>query len=158
MAAQPFDTIQKSLLANDLTTVLQLYDQILVEEFSPLGKFIPFKSSRSPSGDVPPEAGTQPPQLAEDFHACDFCGADIFQSYFQCTGNSAKKSGEKGFLVCPGCYVEGRTCTCQAMEQMQCQSFDVLFAARWDALEVLKGLGSSSKSFRGSGSLQEQAR
>lgn len=155
MAAQPFDSIQKTAITRGLTSVLRLYDQILVEEFSLLAE--PPKNSRSHSRGALPESGTRSSQLADDC-VCDFCGADIFQNYFQCTGVSAKRAGEKGFIVCPGCYIEGRTCACEGMEQMQCQHFDVLFKARWDALQVLKDIGSSLSSFEGSQSVQEQKR
>jgi len=95
------------------------------------------------------------PQLADEIHTCDFCGADIFQNYFKCLG---KKQGEEDFIVCPGCYVEGRTCACQNMERRERQSFDVLLIARWDALQALTGVGYSLKSFKGTLSLQEQRR
>ena len=93
------------------------------------------------------------PQLADEIHTCDFCGADIFQNYFQCLG---EKQGEEDFIVCPGCYVEGRTCACQKMEERERQSFDVLLNARWDAIQALTGVGYSLKSFEGTLSLQEQ--
>ncbi|KAI0721127.1 hypothetical protein C8T65DRAFT_786041 [Cerioporus squamosus] len=43
--------------------------------------------------------------------ACDFCGADIFQSFFECQrcrGEDEEKAhiGD-GLLICPACYVEG---------------------------------------------------
>jgi len=92
-------------------------------------------------------------QLADEIQTCDFCGADIFQNYFKCLG---QKQGEEDFIVCPGCYVEGRTCACQSMERRERQSFDILLNARWDALQALTDVGYSLKSFEGTLSLQEQ--
>jgi len=42
------------------------------------------------------------------------------------------------------------------MEERERQSFDVLFNARWDAIQALTGVGYSLKSFEGTLSLQEQ--
>ncbi|KAI0831274.1 hypothetical protein BC628DRAFT_746277 [Trametes gibbosa] len=74
--------------------------------------------------------------------ACDFCGADIFQSFFECktcqtcTDGSALSPGD-GLLICPACYVEGRLCECGEMEPVQCRSFDTLLSDRNEAARVL---------------------
>ncbi len=87
--------------------------------------------------------------------SCDFCGADIFQSFFECQylcasrydhhdGNEGDRitfSGDpflgNGVLLCPTCYVEGRTCTCGKMKAVQCRPFDTLVLARNEAVEVV---------------------
>ncbi|RPD80033.1 hypothetical protein L226DRAFT_454024 [Lentinus tigrinus ALCF2SS1-7] len=73
--------------------------------------------------------------------ACDFCGADIFQSFFECRQCRADGAVElqigDGLLVCPACYVEGRTCSCDEMEPRQCRPFDVLLHDRNEAASVL---------------------
>ena len=71
--------------------------------------------------------------------ACDFCGADIFQSFFECRlcGNKDKeKELGDGILICPSCYVEGRTCRCRSMDAVQCRSFDILLEARNNAAAI----------------------
>ncbi|KAF9454665.1 hypothetical protein P691DRAFT_656001 [Macrolepiota fuliginosa MF-IS2] len=161
-AAQEVTSIQKSVLTNTLGTILRLYDHILIEEYSPYGESLISntdsgrRGSSSRTRDITPSSDTESIQLAEDFHACDFCGADIFQSYFQCIGKASSRDGVEGYIVCPGCYVEGRTCACQEMAQMQRQSFDVLLAARWEALEVLKDTGHSMRPFKGFESPRDQ--
>lgn len=139
-------------MAKRLTTVLRLYDRILLEEYSPYGDSLVFSKTGSKIQDEG-ESSTQCADLADDFQTCDFCGADIFQSYFQCSGNSAS---EAGFTICPGCYAEGRACACEEMDQKQRQKFSTLFAARWSAIKALKDTGNSVKSLRGSESLVEQ--
>ncbi|PSR76049.1 hypothetical protein PHLCEN_2v8711 [Hermanssonia centrifuga] len=87
--------------------------------------------------------------------SCDFCGADIFQSFFECQylcasrydhhdGNEGDRitfSGDpflgNGVLLCPTCYVEGRTCTCGKMKAVQCRPFDTLVLARNEAVDVV---------------------
>ncbi|OJT06140.1 hypothetical protein TRAPUB_3075 [Trametes pubescens] len=74
--------------------------------------------------------------------ACDFCGADIFQSFFECKecrtadDGSVPQPGD-GLLICPACYVEGRSCDCRQMEPMQTRSFDMLLSDRNDAARAI---------------------
>ncbi|CDO68310.1 hypothetical protein BN946_scf184799.g37 [Trametes cinnabarina] len=74
--------------------------------------------------------------------ACDFCGADLFQSFFECKhcrepGAGVQPEVGDGLLICPGCYVEGRSCVCGQLEPVQCRSFDTLLLERNAAAEVL---------------------
>ncbi|KAF5358337.1 hypothetical protein D9756_001403 [Leucocoprinus leucothites] len=151
LASQPFDTIQKSIVSRQLTSVLRLYDYILKEEYSSKGTSL--SGSREES-----EVSNPNLRLADEMQTCDFCGADIFQSYFQCLGESTSKPGEEGFIVCPGCYVEGRTCACREMRERERQSFEVLFNARWSAIQALTDAEQSIKTFKGTASLREQRR
>lgn len=88
-----------------------------------------------------PRDPTEKQQTGACNFACDFCGADIFQSFFECracaglTGQSTQPGD--GTLICPACYVEGRSCECDSMEPVQCRPLDVLIAARNRATEVL---------------------
>ncbi|TFY83697.1 hypothetical protein EWM64_g319 [Hericium alpestre] len=69
---------------------------------------------------------------------CDFCGSDIFASFFECltcAPDSGVRSGSDmsvhvgdGLHICPGCYAEGRTCRCESMQPMQCWPFKILVA------------------------------
>lgn len=156
LASKPFDTIQKSVVAQKLMTVLRLYDDILLGEYSRAGTTPRPPLGREDSKHHKPDSGQR---LADDMHTCDFCGADIFQSYFQCLGDkSALSPGEESFIICPGCYVEGRTCACQRMMAHERQSFDILLEARWKAIQALADAGFTTKSFKGTGSLHEQRR
>ncbi|KAI0780970.1 hypothetical protein BD413DRAFT_463733, partial [Trametes elegans] len=74
--------------------------------------------------------------------ACDFCGADIFQSFFECQSCRTPEEGTTpsigdGLLICPSCYVEGRACHCSDMEPRQCRPFEMLLSDRNDAAHVL---------------------
>ncbi|KAI0637005.1 hypothetical protein C8Q77DRAFT_1051081 [Trametes polyzona] len=76
--------------------------------------------------------------------ACDFCGADIFQSFFECERCVAphsdyEKTGD-GLHICPGCYVEGRICECEKMQPIQCRPFADLVSDRNDAAKVVSDL------------------
>ena len=78
--------------------------------------------------------------------ACDFCGADIFQSFFECTYCADDDDGVDltpgdGLLLCPGCYVEGRNCSCGGMQPLQVRPFDVLIADRNRAADALRKAG-----------------
>ncbi|KAI0082655.1 hypothetical protein K474DRAFT_1681082 [Panus rudis PR-1116 ss-1] len=79
---------------------------------------------------------------------CDFCGADIFQSFFECRDcaklddHETEEDWGSGVLICPGCYVEGRTCECGSMQAVQCRPFSQLLSARNAAAETLRSYSS----------------
>lgn len=70
---------------------------------------------------------------------CDFCGADIFQSFFECGTCNTEDGNEAagGILICTGCYVEGRTCLCGVMDPVQLRPFQSLLADRNHAARIL---------------------
>ncbi|KIM48921.1 hypothetical protein M413DRAFT_90130 [Hebeloma cylindrosporum] len=124
--------LQTSLLANkafdnnmtdlvkDIKILLTLYDSILVEEYEPGHK------------DMISRPTSRPPSIEEDICiCCDFCGCDIFQSFFECGPSS------EGCVICPGCYVEGRNCKCRnaRMQPMQYRDFQQLIDVRTDAVD-----------------------
>lgn len=79
---------------------------------------------------------------------CDFCGADIFQSFFECencfeTGSNSS-SPTPAYSICAGCYVEGRSCQCRVMQPRQCRGFAVLFSLYNDAAERLNQWASTT--------------
>ncbi|KAJ3557027.1 hypothetical protein NM688_g1700 [Phlebia brevispora] len=93
--------------------------------------------------------------------ACDFCGADIFHGFFECNDCVLERedgaTGDRpdnievspdalgnGLILCPGCYAEGRTCTCGVMHAAQCRPFAVLLDTRNKAADVLKSVSASS--------------
>ncbi|KAI0374859.1 hypothetical protein BV20DRAFT_397091 [Pilatotrama ljubarskyi] len=77
--------------------------------------------------------------------ACDFCGADIFQSFFECKQCRTPEPGVMpqvgdGLLLCAACYVEGRICECEEMEPVQCRPFEVLLSDRNLAAKAVSAL------------------
>lgn len=97
-----------------LTTLIRLLsflNEILIEEWSPDHQKLKHL----------------PADSAHELHSCDFCGADIFQSFFACSKCSDSDYGSE-FICCSGCYVEGRSCICgpASMEPYQRWRFDDL--------------------------------
>ena len=78
--------------------------------------------------------------------SCDFCGSDIFLGFFcckDCTLSAKDPSGVSGGLhICPGCYVEGRSCRCERlMDPVQCWPLRILYADYNRAVRALKSVG-----------------
>ena len=121
-----------------LRRLLSLYDDILNDERPP-PNFTDLRyncDSPKPS----PCNIDNPQDTEEDRIVCDFCGADIFQSFFECNHciveNGTAESGGS-CAICPRCYVDGRTCKCGDMVAMQCRQFQILEDVRTAAVEVL---------------------
>ncbi|KAG6888899.1 hypothetical protein C0992_007223 [Termitomyces sp. T32_za158] len=118
-----------------LTTesLLKLFDSVLVEE-SPI-----------PHRRIHCLQSVTTPTTAVDQLSCDFCGADVFQSFFECLScvngpqdsNSSKAKHGDGFVICAGCYIEGRSCKCGNMEPVQCRPFQELLDVRNKVAELL---------------------
>ena len=127
--AQPTDLVPRSSPVPDKTLsvlkdLLLLFDNILIEEWTPHHtdlKHVPV-----------PLAG-----FLRELHVCDYCGADIFQSFFACPVCAGADPDE--FVCCASCYVEGRACACVAgiMEPRQSQSFDDLVLVRNRAADAI---------------------
>ncbi|KAJ3787428.1 hypothetical protein GGU10DRAFT_288318, partial [Lentinula aff. detonsa] len=66
--------------------------------------------------------------------SCDFCGADIFQSFLEC--EECSSDGDP-CTICPECYAEGRSCSCQLMQPTQVRPLNVILQERD---EVIRGL------------------
>ena len=101
-------------------------------------------SSKSPLHESTHSNSAIPPikmSIAEDSDLiiCDFCRADIFQSYFECRqcGASQKDDGER-FIICPHCYIEGRSCKCTFMLPVQNFPMEILFEAQRQAHSLLQ--------------------
>ncbi|KAH9946139.1 uncharacterized protein BXZ73DRAFT_37021 [Epithele typhae] len=126
--AQPLDTNLKFAVAPCLIRVLKFFQQVLRDEYD--------------------DGHDQYPHLASDevelsHLACDFCGADIFQSFFECSacGDAEGKGVGFGLIICPGCYVEGRTCECDNMTPSQCRPINILIEAYNGAARILHQAG-----------------
>ncbi|CAK5277382.1 unnamed protein product [Mycena citricolor] len=108
-----YHTLKRSISETRTGTtaaLLPLLDSIIVEEYSPRHAEMP---------------------LHQGSLSCDFCGLDIFQSFFEC--------GEAcNVVICPGCYLEGRICKCgDAMIAKQIRPFDELMRVRQQAADSL---------------------
>lgn len=53
--------------------------------------------------------------------SCSFCGACLFLSGFLC--KECSQGSNTPILLCPGCYVEGRSCRCDTMSPIRLGDF-----------------------------------
>ena len=111
----------RGYLVSDIRELLVVFDRILAEEESDIHS----------NNSFPDEAS-----ITENI-VCDVCGADIFQGFFECRTCVEVDSAEEGYVVCPGCYAEGRSCKHQIMQPMQCQPFKSLLDTRREAIQVV---------------------
>ncbi|KAF9246293.1 hypothetical protein BU15DRAFT_40296 [Melanogaster broomeanus] len=129
----PENSTQRNTTAVEkLKKLADLFDDILVGEYSTTRDSLAHVST---SG-----------SLHTDDLQCDFCGADIFQSFFECESCVSTPSGTStdiiavgdGLILCPLCYVEGRTCRCEAMKPVQCRPFNELLQIRDRAVRAIQ--------------------
>jgi hypothetical protein len=124
--------------ANDVQKLLELFREVILEEYYPDAEILnhvikDFKHNVYDTEDYPA-------------FSCDFCGSDIFVSFFCCKHCSllAKNTStiSDGLHICPGCYVEGRSCGCGAlMEPVQCWPLRILYGDYNRAVRALKSVG-----------------
>lgn len=138
-----------SSIINSLHSLLTAFDYIITEEFHPLHEQFPTPVLNAQQ-EAEAEWGTAPllgsstddqdTAPSHDWHyTCDFCSADIFQSFFECKKCSDNPSDQTcGFVICPTCCVEGRACKCGNMFPGKLQSFDEIIAHRNAAADVLR--------------------
>ena len=107
-------------LVSNIQELLVVFDHILAEE-----------ESDTHGNDLSPDEANIT-QIT-----CDFCGADIFQGFFECRTCVEVDSAEGGYTVCPGCYTEGRSCEHQIMRPMQRRPFKSLLDVRKGAIQVV---------------------
>ncbi|KAJ7063417.1 hypothetical protein C8F01DRAFT_985545 [Mycena amicta] len=140
----------KAVLAQELHKLLLLFDSVLVDECSESCETIPVLSRSG--GDA---------TLGSSQLTCDFCGADIFQAFFECgnciTGEEKPAPLGAGFHICPGCYVEGRSCNCESMVPVQCRRFKTLANTRKAAISALSSISPSKWPSLRSGSSPKSA-
>jgi hypothetical protein len=119
-----------------LQLLLEAYDDILLEEACHM------KESDKLSFVLNTQAlSSSTSNDTDDRIICDFCGADIFQSFLECricVKKQRQVTPGYGCVVCSRCYVDGRTCLCGTMTPVQCRPFDDLLKVRNEAVEVLK--------------------
>lgn len=149
-------------ICDRLGKLLEIFDKIIVEEYTESAdceqrsSFSRTAHPQSPGDDIPPSSQASSPASAGDGLTCDFCGADIFQSFFECKKCvSTKRNSSEGtgmsvialmtestpemdhVLICPCCYVEGRSCLCGVMTAVQRLSTDRLIEDRNRAASLL---------------------
>lgn len=101
----------------DVAAVVKVLDHILEDEYCSEHRTL----DRMPSVDAT--------------LVCGFCGADIFQSFLQCSCGAVH-------LLCATCYVEGRIYLCEGgWRPKQMRRFDELIAVRNRAVRNLLDFG-----------------
>jgi hypothetical protein len=103
-------------IAHGLNTLVRLFDEILQEDYC--------KGHGSLDS-----AEIQRPLT------CSFCGSCLFLSCFFCHGCSQGKPVP--VLICAGCYVEGRSCDCDAMNPIRLGDFPGALQDRNNAVSSL---------------------
>lgn len=104
-----------SIATDAIRRLLPYLDQVLVSEWDPNhSTFTRYSGAQIP--------------------VCNFCGADIFQSFLECqqciepSEDATEEDLAVGaYQICATCYVEGRSCKCVIMQPMQ----------RWPFLDLL---------------------
>lgn len=128
-------------LISTTESLLKLFDSVLLEESSTPHRRIHCLQPTAPM--IAPT--TSLASTIIDQLTCDFCGADIFQSFFECLRcvnglqglNSSQAKHGDGFVICTGCYIEGRSCKCGNMDPIQCRPFQELLAVRNKVAELV---------------------
>ncbi|KAF7323091.1 JmjC domain-containing protein [Mycena chlorophos] len=117
----------------NLLKLLPLFDLMLVDEYAEPTDKVTVLPSADDSEDGDGSNSTQ--------FTCDFCGADIWQAFFECRNcvSGARKPVPKGtgFHICPGCYTEGRSCECSSMSPLLCRPWKALVDVRKAAMSAL---------------------
>ncbi|RXW18728.1 hypothetical protein EST38_g7126 [Candolleomyces aberdarensis] len=124
--------------SQSLATLTSVFTHILAEEYSRECKAMTRLDIDTDGQEH--DAGAE----TERHIVCDFCGCDVFQSFFECSNcipSGGGPRGCEGYAICPSCYVEGRSCRCVTMEPKQVFSFLKLMNVRQAAVEILKACG-----------------
>ena len=124
-------------IVDKVVEVLPLFDKIIKEEFVNTERAGHLEKM---------DNGQKQVEGIEGFHnlVCDYCGADIFQSYFECTssscGDPVPVDGQTRdpIHICVGCAVEGRSCNCGMAKPKQRCGSDVLFKIEGAAAEAVQ--------------------
>lgn len=140
-----FKLDNKLRLANEIERLINLFDDVLVEEFCKEHEQMPHMTASSVSVAYPDGLSGEGVSRV----TCDFCDTDVFQSFFECQkcvrstspdamDTATTHEARGGLVICASCYVEGRTCQCEVMQPMQCRPFSELLRDRNRAMEVLQ--------------------
>lgn len=145
-------SLVRQQIAEKVCSLVAVYDKILKEEHPGDVQCDLRRLSNSPDDLVvarpfrsESDGSTVPPILAPNYVPscliCDFCGGDIFQSFFECkichTDSLACGQKVDNIVICPGCYVEGRSCSCTFMTPVQNYALQILLKAQNDACDFV---------------------
>ena len=108
---------QLPCVVQELSTLVRLFDEVLLEEYCKDHHLL------------------DTPDVQQGRLACSFCGSCLFLSSFFCNGCSEETS--MPVLICAGCYVEGRTCHCDAMNALRLGDFQCALRDRNNAVSSL---------------------
>ncbi|TRM62617.1 hypothetical protein BD626DRAFT_497942 [Schizophyllum amplum] len=129
VAAERRANLSQSSIFDELMLLVGLYEHLLVDEYT--------KKHDTMAHLVSKDAF----QHFDDL-LCDFCGADIYQSFFRCAGCAVEADAVGGKMddcvsICAACYVEGRVCLCEGMNLCSIGIYDAHHVER----TVVEGLG-----------------
>lgn len=122
LVSRPVDVTScgESLLsgtAQDLDTLVRLFDEILQEEY------------------CNDHGSLDSAEIQQSCLTCNFCGSCLFLSSFLCRGCSQETS--TSVLICAGCYTEGRSCRCGTMSPVRLGDFPGALRDRNNAVSSL---------------------
>lgn len=77
--------------------------------------------------------------------ACASCGGEIFQTAFGCKGTCLRddtvgSSNGNKMVICPLCFVDGRTCGCGGMQPLRVREMGPLIKARDTVHDFIRGV------------------
>lgn len=104
-------------ITQDLNTLVRLFDEILQEEYCDDHKSLDYA------------------EIQRGHSTCNFCGSCLFLSSFLCHRCSQETTSP--VLICAGCYIEGRTCHCDAMNPVRLGDFTSALQDRNNAINSL---------------------
>ena len=104
-------------IAQDLNTLVRLFDEILQEEYCDDHGSLDYA------------------EIRQDHSTCDFCGSCLFLSAFLC--HTCSQETASPVLICAGCYIEGRTCRCDTMSPVRLGDFPGVLRDRNNAVASL---------------------
>lgn len=130
-----------------LEMLVPLFERVLREEFGE-SAHITYAADCAPGPSLANDSPSQTPfdtTSQRDQYICDYCGADIFQSYFKCetcctTPATDSQRADDALVICAGCYVEGRSCKCGVMTPTQRHRTEALLHDRNKAALILHHL------------------
>ena len=110
--------------ADELQKLIRLFDDILLEGYS----------DNHHSLFLPDHMGHNP--------TCNYCGASLFLSYFDCAGvcfdlEVDPTHRDMSIRVCVTCYVEGRFCACRDMTPRRLHNLSDILQERNNAVNIL---------------------
>ena len=113
----------------EMRTLLGMVDEMLGVESYP-------EDDQLPSLDVGPSADL----------ACASCGGEIFLTVFRCEGaclrdGETEISAKNQVTICPLCFVDGRTCSCQDMRPARVREIGPLTESRNMVHELIHDTG-----------------